>query len=407
MKVLIVGKGGREHAFLRAVRKSKLVDEVFVLPGNCMMKDCKLVDIDMYDVKAVCDFALKEKIDLTIVGPCDVLALGIKDEFEKHNLKLFGPTKSATRIESSRYFAKQLMEKLKIPTTDYAVFTDRDQAIKYVSSLEKFPVMIKLDGFSKKFSVNISKSNESAIDTINLIFDENENAKVIIEEYVLGKEFSIFALVKDDKVFYLQTVKDYKRLLDGDLGPYTGGMGAVSPVFNVTDFEIDYVVEKILKPMARSMYEAGYGFEGFLYGEIVVSNEIKVLGFNARLGEPETEVLLPRLKSDFVENILDIMNGKEPSLQWSDESCVGVVLASKGYMEDELLQDKLNIVPTESEVCFMGVKKEKKLVYADGTRNLIVIAKDKNIEDAREKVYRDVEKLKTDSLIYRTDIGKF
>ena len=191
------------------------------------------------------------------------------------------------------------------------------------------------------------------------------------------------------------------------MGPYTGGMGAVSPVFNVTDFEIDYVVEKILKPMARSMYEAGYGFEGFLYGEIVVSNEIKVLGFNARLGEPETEVLLPRLKSDFVENILDIMNGKEPSLQWSDESCVGVVLASKGYMEDELLQDELNIVPTESEVCFMGVKKEKKLVYADGTRNLIVIAKDKNIEDAIEKAYRDVEKLKTDSLIYRTDIGKF
>lgn len=410
MKVLIIGKGGREHAFVKACKKSKLVSEIFVLPGNCMMKDCKLVNIDMYDVKAVCDFALKEKIDLTIVGPLDVLALGIKDEFEKNNLKLFGPTKSATRIESSRYFTKQLMEKLKIKTPNYTVFTDRNQALKYVSTLEKFPITIKRDEFYKAEDSHIARSNKSAVEIVDSIFDENENAKILIEDFILGKEFSIFALVKNDKVFPLPIVKDYKRVLDGDLGEHTGGMGAVSPVDKISDFEIQEVTEKILKPMAKSMYEDGYGFEGFLYGEIVISDEIKVINFNARLGDPEAEVLLPRLKSDFVENILDVMNEKTPSLQWDDEICIGVVLASKGYPNDKTLKEKLNIEDIkniESKVCFMSVTEENGEVFSNGKRNFIVIAKDKTFEKAREKVYRDVEKLKTDLNIYRTDIGKF
>lgn len=408
MKILIVGKGGREDALLKAVRKSDLVTEVFVLPGNCGMKNCKLVDIDMYDIEAIRDFAIKENIDLTIVGPADVLSLGIKDEFEKNGLKLFGPTKSATRIESSRYFTKQLMEKLKIPTTEYVVFTDRDLALKYVSNLEKFPITIKVDDLSKQEGISLARSNKSAIEIINLIFDENENAKILVEEFIAGKEFSIFALVKNDKVFPLQIVKDYKRVLDDDLGAHTGGMGACSPVYGVTELEVESVIEKILKPMAKSMYEDGYGFEGFLYGEIVISkDEIKVLSFNSRLGDPEAEVLLPRLKSDFVKNILDVMNEEEPKLQWSDEVCVGVVLASKGYPDEEKLQDKLNIKPIKNEICFMGVEEKNGDLYANGGRNLIVVSKEKDFEEARKSAYEDIEVLKTDSLIYRTDIGKF
>lgn len=408
MKILIVGKGGREDALLKAVRKSDLVTEVFVLPGNCGMKNCKLVDIDMYDIEAIRDFAIKENIDLTIVGPADVLSLGIKDEFEKNGLKLFGPTKSATRIESSRYFTKQLMGKLRIPTTEYVVFTDRALALRYVSNLEKFPITIKIDDLSKQEGISLARSNKSAIEIINLIFDENENAKILVEEFIAGKEFSIFALVKNDKVFPLQIVKDYKRVLDDDLGAHTGGMGACSPVYGVTELEVESVIEKILKPMAKSMYEDGYGFEGFLYGEIVISkDEIKVLSFNSRLGDPEAEVLLPRLKSDFVKNILDVMNEEEPKLQWSDEVCVGVVLASKGYPDEEKLQDKLNIKPIKNEICFMGVEEKNGDLYANGGRNLIVVSKGKDFEEARKSAYEDIEVLKTDSLIYRTDIGKF
>lgn len=408
MKILIVGKGGREDALLKAVRKSDLVTEVFVLPGNCGMKNCKLVDIDMYDIEAIRDFAIKEKIDLTIVGPADVLSLGIKDEFEKNGLKLFGPTKSATRIESSRYFTKQLMGKLRIPTTEYVVFTDRDLALRYVSNLEKFPITIKIDDLSKQEGISLARSNKSAVEIINSIFDENENAKILVEEFIAGKEFSIFALVKNDKVFPLQIVKDYKRVLDDDLGAHTGGMGACSPVYGVTELEVERVIEKILKPMAKSMYEDGYGFEGFLYGEIVISkDEIKVLSFNSRLGDPEAEVLLPRLKSDFVKNILDVMNEEEPKLEWSDEVCVGVVLASKGYPDEEKLQDKLNIKPIKNEICFMGVEEKNGNLYANGGRNLIVVSKGKDFEEARKSAYEDVEVLKTDSLIYRTDIGKF
>ena len=408
MKILIIGKGGREHSMLEACKKSKLVDKIYVLPGNCMMKGATRVDIDMYDIEQITDFALKEKIDLTLVGPADVLALGIKDEFNKHDLRLFGPTKSATRIESSRYFTKQLMEKLKIPTTEYVVFTDRELALKFVSGIEKFPVTIKIDSIPKNMGIFIARSNKMAIDIVNEIFDENENSKILIEEYIIGKEFSIFALVKNSKVYPLQIVKDYKRTSDTDEAEHTGGMGACSPVAKITDIEIEQVVEKILKPMAKSMYEDGYGFEGFLYGEIIVTKDgIKVLSFNARLGDPEAEVLLPRLESDFVQNILDVMEDREPEIKWNDDVCIGVVLASKGYPSKEKCQDKINLVPVKSEVYFMGVEEKNNEIYAKGGRNLIVTAMAEDFEKARELAYTDVEKLRSDSFFYREDIGKF
>lgn len=408
MKILIIGKGGREHAMLEACKKSKFVDKIYVLPGNCMMKGATRVDINMYDIEQITDFALKEKIDLTLVGPADVLALGIKDEFNKHDLRLFGPTKSATRIESSRYFTKQLMEKLKIPTTEYVVFTDRELALKFVSGIEKFPVTIKIDSIPKNMGIFIARSNKMAIDIVNEIFDENENSKILVEEYIIGKEFSIFALVKNSKVYPLQIVKDYKRTSDTDEAEHTGGMGACSPVAKITDIEIEQVVEKILKPMAKSMYEDGYGFEGFLYGEIIVTKDgIKVLSFNARLGDPEAEVLLPRLESDFVQNILDVMEDREPEIKWTDDVCIGVVLASNGYPSKEKCQDKIKLVPVESEVYFMGVEEKNNEIYAKGGRNLIVTAMAEDFEKARELAYADVEKLRSDSFFYREDIGKF
>lgn len=408
MKVLIVGKGGREHAMLKACKKSNLVEKIYVLPGNCKMEDATRVDIDMYDIEEVKNFAIKENIDLTLVGPSDVLALGIKDEFDKVGLNIFAPTKSATRIESSRYFTKQLMEKLKIPTTKYVVFTDREQALKFVSGIEKFPVTIKIDSLSKNLGIFIARSNKMANDIVNEIFDENENSKILVEEFVMGKEFSIFALVKNEKIYPLQIVKDYKRTSDSEDGEHTGGMGACSPVAKVTDNEIEQVVEKILKPMAKSMYEDGYGFEGFLYGEIVIAQDgIKVLSFNARLGDPEAEVLLPRLKSDFVQNILDVMNDKEPEIVWSDDVCVGIVLASNGYPSKEKCQDKMNLVPVDNDICFMGIEEKEGEVFAKGGRNLIVTAMAKDFETARELAYKDIEKLKTDSFFYREDIGKF
>lgn len=408
MKVLIVGKGGREHAMLEACKKSNLVNEIFVLPGNCGMKDCKLVDIDMYDIDAVKEFALKKKIDLTIVGPADVLALGIKDEFENSGLRLFGPTKSATRIESSRYFTKQLMEKLRIPTTDYVVFTDKELALKYVSNLEQFPIVIKIDGFTKGEGTILSRTNRTAVNIVERIFTENENAKILIEQFERGKEFSIFAFVKDKNVFPIDIVKDYKRAMDNEQGENTGGMGACSPVADITEEEVNEVIEKILKPMAKSMFEDGYGFEGFLYGDIISTKDgIKVVGFNARLGDPEAEVLLPKFESDFVQNILDTMNGETPEIKISKDACVGIVLASQGYPSEEKAQDKIEFKDVENTIYFMGVEKREDGYYAKGGRNLIFVAKGENLEIARQKAYSDVEKFKTDSFFYRTDIGEF
>lgn len=408
MKILIVGKGGREHAMLEACRKSSLVDEIFVLPGNCGMKNCNLVDIDMYDIEKVKNFALEKNIDLTIVGSADVLALGIKDEFEKVGLKLFGPTKSATRIESSRYFSKQLMEKLKIPTVDYVVFTDKEQALKYVSNLEEFPILIKLDELTKGEGTVLSRTNRTAVNIVERIFSENENAKILIEKFERGKEFSIFAFVKDKNVFPIDIVKDYKRALDDEQGENTGGMGACSPVSNITDEEVDKVVEKILKPMAKSMFEDGYGFEGFLYGDIISTKEgIKVLGINARLGDPEAEVLLPKFESDFVQNILDTMNGETPNIKISKDAFLGVVLASAGYPSEQRVQDKIDFKEVESNIYFMGVEKRGNEYFAKGGRNLIFVSCAKNLEEARKKVYSDIEKFKNDSFFFRTDIGKF
>lgn len=408
MKVLIVGKGGREHAMLEACKKSNLVKETFVLPGNCGMKDCKLVDIDMYDIEAVKEFALKEKIDLTIVGPADVLALGIRDEFEKVGLKLFGPSKSATRIESSRYFTKQLMEKLRVPTTEYTVFTDRELALKYVSNLEKFPIMIKHDGFTKGESTFLSRTNRTAVEIVEKMFDEDENAKILIENFERGKEFSIFALVNGKYVYPIGIVKDYKRTGDNEQGENTGGMGACSPVADITKEEVDEVIEKILRPMAKSMFEDGYGFEGFLYGDIIVTNDgIKVVGFNARLGDPEAEVLLPKFESDFIKNILDTMDGVEPEIKVSNEACVGVVLASTGYPSEDKCQDKIEFKDVECDIFFMGVEKREDGYFAKGGRNLIFVSKGENLDEAREKVYKDIEKFKNDSFFYRNDIGKF
>ena len=254
----------------------------------------------------------------------------------------------------------------------------------------------------------MAKSNRQAVEIIEDIFEADEEAKILIEEYILGKEFSIFALVKDEKVYPLQIVKDYKRVSDDDDGEYTGGMGACSPVAGITDYEIEQVTERILKPMAESMYEDGYGFEGFLYGEIVVTREgIKVLGFNARLGDPEAEVLLPRLKSDFVQNILDVMDSKEPDLKWDSRVSVGVVMASKGYPLSEKCQDEIVLKPVESEICFMGVEEKDGKLFAKGGRNLILVSLADDFESARKIAYSDMEKLLTSSFIYRNDIGKF
>ena len=331
MKILVIGKGGREHALAYACKRSALCDELICAPGNPgMAKIGECVDVKDNDVDGLVTLAKERNVDLTIVGPEATLALGVVDAFKKEGLKIFGPDKKATQVESSKDFAKKIMAKYNIPTAAYKTFYDLESAWAYVQE-QGAPIVIKEDGLKAGKGVTVASTLEQAKEALDIAF-AIENNSVVIEECLFGFEFSLICLVHNETVVPLEVAQDHKCVFDGDKGPNTGGMGSYSPVKKITSEIIDEAMHEIMKPMASAMVKEGVPFTGFLYGGLMLTEKgIKTIEFNARFGDPEAEVILPRLESDFVQAILDLMDNKPVELKWTDKVSHGVVLASTNY----------------------------------------------------------------------------
>lgn len=407
MNVLVIGKGGREHAIADAVYRSKNVENVYIAPGNVGMEDISTrVNIDSNDVETLVAFAKEEAIDLTIVGPEDALAKGVVDAFEKAGLKIWGPRQNAAKVESSKDFAKKLMKEYKIPTADYETFYNLEDAKAYVKS-KGAPIVVKEDGLKAGKGVTVANSVEEAIEALEIAFSI-ENNSVVIEECLFGFEFSLMSFVCDDIVIPMEIAQDHKCAYDGDKGPNTGGMGVYSPVQKITPEIIEEAMEKVMKPMAKAMVKEGCPFTGFLYGGLMLTKDgVKTIEFNARFGDPEAEVILPRLKSDFVQIILDVLDHKTPTLEWDDKVTLGVVMASENYPASSTNGAAITgYENVTSKIYHMGTNLVDNTLVTAGGRVLIVVASGDSIEEAYEKAYADVHKIKCDKLFYRNDIGK-
>ncbi|MEW8969482.1 MAG: phosphoribosylamine--glycine ligase [Mesobacillus sp.] len=411
MKVLVVGKGGREHAICRKVSESPLVSEVFVAPGNPGMEDCaRLIGINETDLDGLVSFAKEEQIGLTIIGPEVPLLEGLADRFIEEGLKVFGPSKAAAFIEGSKSFAKDLMKKYGIPTAAYETFTDYAEARDYLGQVGA-PIVIKADGLAAGKGVVVAmtvKEAELALQEmlLNSKFGE-ASASVVMEQFLTGEEFSLMAFVNGGNVIPLEIAQDHKRAFDGDRGPNTGGMGAYSPVPHIRQASIDVAVEQILQPAAIAMEMEGRSFTGILYAGLIETEEgPKVIEFNARFGDPETQVILPRMKSDLVEVMLEVLEGNKPKIEWHEEAMVGVVVAANGYPEEYEKGAVLKGIENMSQVFHAGTAKNSDGEFVtNGGRVLLVGTKAASLKEAQQKVYAELEKLDCPETFYRRDIG--
>lgn len=407
MKVLVIGKGGREHAIVHAVSRSKRVKEIYAAPGNpgiAQLAEC--VAIQDNDVEGLLQFAKEKEIDLTIVGPEATLALGVVDAFQDAGLKIFGPTKDAAQIESSKDFAKQIMVKYGIPTAAYQTFDNYDDAMRYVEA-QGLPIVIKEDGLKAGKGVSVVYQMEDAQKALQAAFAIADN-KVVIEECLVGFEFSLICFVSGELVIPMQIAQDHKCAYDGDKGPNTGGMGVYSPVRKITSAIIDEAMQNIMEPMAKAMVAEGHSFTGFLYGGLMLTEQgVKTIEFNARLGDPEAEVILPRLQSDICDVIEKIMNQEKSELAWDNEVTLGVVMASKGYPASSTKGAVIEgLEACDSMIFHMGTAVKDDSLVTNGGRVLLVTAKAPTLEEAYRKAYADVARIRCDALFYRSDIGK-
>ena len=409
MKVLVIGGGGRCHAIVDSLSRSPEVDKIYSAPGNAgISRQAECVPIRVSDVPALLQFAKDNNVDLTIVGPEASLAEGIVDAFRAEGLKIFGPTKKAARIESSKEYAKDLMHRHGIPTAAYKTFSDFDEALKYVKE-GPVPIVIKYDGLAAGKGVVVALTYNEAEDALrDMLLDKQfGEGRVVIEEFLDGPEFSFMCVVNGEKVYPLAIARDHKRAQDGDMGPNTGGMGAYSPVPFVTDEIRQTALDTIIIPTAKAMVEEGEPFTGVLYGGLILHKGTpKVIEFNARFGDPETEVVLPRLKSDFYRFIDAAVDGRDFELEWIPETMLGVVLAAQGYPgsyeKGYVIEGTENV---KGKVYHMGtVEKEGKLLSSGG-RVMMVIDKGADLAEAKKKAYADVAQIDCNGLYHRNDIG--
>lgn len=407
MKILVIGTGGREHALALAASKSSLVEKVYCAPGNpgmALFGEC--VNVSGSDVEGLVTFAKENEIDLTIVGPEATLSLGVVDAFMEAGLKIFGPTKAATQVESSKDFAKNIMKKYNIPTAAYETFDDYEKAVCYVKE-KGAPIVVKEDGLKAGKGVTVAYSVEQAIEALDIAFEIPGN-KVVIEECLVGFEFSLICLVYEDLVIPLEVAQDHKCVNDGDTGPNTGGMGSYSPVKKITPEIIEEAKNSIMIPMAKAMVEEGVPFTGFLYGGLMLCEDgIKTIEFNARFGDPEAEVILCRLESDFIQAILDVMAGKEVQLKWSEKVSHGVVMASTNYPASSTKGSLITgLENSDALIYHMGTKETKEGLVTNGGRVLMVVTMEDTLEEAFKHTYEEVNKIHCKDLFYRHDIGK-
>ena len=410
-KVLVVGGGGREHAIVDALSRSPQVDKIYCAPGNAgIAAQAECMPIKDTDVAGLKAFALANGIDLTVVGPEASLAVGIVDSFREAGLSIFGHTVSATRIESSKEFAKILMEKYGVPTASYKSFTDFDEALAYVSG-RPFPAVLKYDGLAAGKGVVIAADLAEAEAALrDMLLDGSFGAgKVVVEDFLTGPEFSFLCFVEGEKVYPMPLSQDHKRAFDGDKGPNTGGMGAYTGLPFIDEADRTFALEKIMKPVAAAMVAEGCPLSGVLYGGLMKTPAgIKVIEFNARFGDPETEVVLPLLESDIYDIFSAVADGREPSvpLCWSDDVTIGVVLASEGYPGKYAKGFPIKgLDKVDATVYHMGTASRDGELVTAGGRVMIVVCRGRDLPAAHKKVMEEVAKIDCPQLFHRSDIA--
>ena len=410
MKVLVVGSGGREHAIVDALFRSPSVDKIYCAPGNAgIAQQAECVAIKDTDVEGLKAFAKENAIDLTVVGPEAALAVGIADEFRKEGLAIFGHTKSAARIESSKEFAKELMAKYDIPTAGYKAFDNYDEAVAYVEA-RPLPAVLKYDGLAAGKGVVIAETMDEAREALRdmLLDDRFGKGRVVVEDFLTGPEFSLMCFVEGENVYPMPVAQDHKRAYDGDKGPNTGGMGAYTSLPFITDEDLEFAMEKVMRPTAKAMVAEGCPLTGVLYGGLMKTPDgVKVIEFNARFGDPETEVVLPLIDSDIANVFEAVAKGEKPAeIVWSKDVTLGIVLASKGYPGDYAKGYPIyGTEKVDGTVFHMGTAvKDGELVTAGG-RVLFVVAKGATLADAHRKANEEVAKIECENLFHRTDIG--
>lgn len=410
--VLVIGGGGREHAIVDALSRSPKVYKIYCAPGNAGIgEQAFCVPLKDTDIQGLKDFAIEHKVDLTVVGPEAALSAGIVDAFRKAGLAIFGHTSAATAIESSKEFAKELMAKYGIPTASYKAFSDYQEALSYVAS-RPFPAVLKYDGLAAGKGVVIAASLEEADAALRyMLLDKSfGEGRVVVEDYLQGPEFSFLCFVNGADVYPMPLSQDHKRAFDGDKGPNTGGMGAYTGLPFITEEDKEFAYKEILCKAASAMVAEGRPLSGVLYGGLMkTADGIKVIEFNARFGDPETEVVLPLLESDIFDIFYGIATGaKFPQPKWSDDLTLGVVLASKGYPGSYRKGFEINgLDQVDATVYHMGtaVSDAMDTILTNGGRVLMVVGRGKNLADIRDKVYKEIEKINCDNLFYRKDIA--
>jgi phosphoribosylamine---glycine ligase len=424
MNILVIGGGGREHALAWKLAQSPKVQMVYVAPGNGgTARDVRLKNINITDVKALREWAIAEKIELTVVGPEAPLAAGVVDEFRAHGLRVFGPTKAAAQLESSKAFSKAFMQRHAIPTAAYDTFTDPVLAHAYVEKMGA-PIVIKADGLAAGKGVVVATSLAEAHDAIDFMLVDNTlgvshnmgGARVVIEEFLQGEEASFIVLCDGKNVTALATSQDHKRLLDGDLGPNTGGMGAYSPAPVVTPEVHARAMREVIMPTIKGMEKDGIPYTGFLYAGLMIDEHghIKTLEFNCRMGDPETQPILMRLKSDLVD-VLWVATEPGPhgrldqiELEWDRHIALGVVVASYGYPMNPRKGDLISGLPKDSEeamVFHAGTVMKEGQVLTSGGRVLCVTALGDTVKQAQHRAYELAKGIHFDGMQYRSDIG--
>jgi phosphoribosylamine--glycine ligase len=417
MKVLVIGSGGREHALVWKINQSPKVSKIYCAPGNAGISQlAQCINIGPDKIMELADFAQKTKIDLTVVGPELSLSLGIVDEFTKRELKIFGPTKIAAEIESSKAFSKYMMKKYNIPTADYSTFTDNKEALAYIKK-RQFPLVLKADGLAAGKGVFIVYNIKEAETSLDSLMNEkifgDAGRQVIVEDYLEGEEVSVLAFSDGENVVPMVSSQDHKKIYDYDRGANTGGMGAYSPVPFYDENSKNKVLKDVLKPIIKGLKKEGREYKGVIYaGLVFTKNGIKVLEFNARFGDPETQVILPGLETDIVEIFMAVVDSQLPKIdiKWKNKPTVCVIAASGGYPAEyqkgkgicglEKLKNKDDVFAFHA-----GTKYLEGEMVTFGGRVLGITAWAENIREAKKKAYEGMEKIYFEDMYYRKDIA--
>lgn len=417
MKILVVGGGGREHAIIWKLKQSSLVSKIFAAPGNAGISlIAESVDIKADNINGLADFAKKNNIDLTVVGPELPLTLGIVDEFNQRDLRIFGPTQLAAEIEGSKAFAKEFMRKYHIPTAPYQIFSDLTEATKFVKSAA-LPVVIKASGLAAGKGVVIAHNQEEAVQAVERmmvqkVFGE-AGTSIVVENFLQGQEVSVMAFTDGKTVKMMLPSQDHKRVGDGDTGPNTGGMGAYCPVNFMDDITLKTIKEHILEPTIYGLEKEGRNYKGVLYAGLMITPAgPKVMEFNCRFGDPETQAVLPLLKSDLADIFIAIVDGNLAiidELEWEQKAAVCVILASKGYPDKPEIGRRIfglrNYSDMNSMIFHSGTRREGKNWITAGGRVVGVTSVENDLPSAISRAYDVIENIKFDGMIYRTDIG--